>query len=1026
MNDDSKDVSADFNEERRKLLKEALALGVGAFLPANLACTTAKQSAQEMQTIGASASNPTWPVRPLMKPNLENSLDFKCLSKPVHETLIIDDMEKEGKWTASPVVRMEYTTDRAKAGTRSLRFRVNQRNEEYIKKSRQKNGSFTGNAVNFATEPDAALMYLELDPPQDWSRFNRISMWCYLHPTENPITCISLQFLCKGAAKGPMDPMPLHYIGDLKPGQWNHLTWEISEYQRDRVSKFYLFQPLSGVPRKGIDPTLIYDFDQLQLDRVDVEPVEGWTVSPGKVSFSHIGYQPAATKLAFSGDMAAKDFQLLDAVSGAVVATLPVKTVENKRGRFQVLDFSAFTKTGRYRLRCGSSLGEEFPIDENAWRSLIDKTLNTFYGFRCGFEVPGVHDACHLDLIISYNGEKRALGGGWHDAGNMMQSSQVTHLTIFSLLQLYDQLQQRRIEPELAGRVLEEARWGLEWSMKMRFGKGLRCTGTSCTYYTDSEIGTIDDIVQENVANEPSQNIVPTLVAVYAARLLKPTDPEYSARLLGVAEEDYEILIEAYPEPPADSSVNYRSSWREQIGYLTHTAVELYRATGRKRYADDAARLGRWLMQVQEQRFVDGIPITGYFYEDVKRTRIIHELYSGFGECVPYAFKALCEALPDHPDWIEWYAGLLMYSEFFCRQGIAASSPYDLIPNGVWRRGDVAGTVHADQFQMRFGQTNEENPLYPHEPNEDLIRSQRLKMFEDAVHLGEDYRLRVFPIWNNFVQHGATNGHLSQTAGLMAAAQARNQRDLAELAARQLQWVLGANPFSRSLVYGEGYDYWQNFSGALPNLVGSMPVGLNSYHNDSPAWPNNSAFLYKEQWVFSSCRMMLSLAHAGIPARISGSTTSGAIFLEKRTGKSVRVDRGTFDLNLAAGEYTITYGGMVRQMALVDGTSYQLELDPSRAIEMDLSSVSPAGGLVKVAAQVRGSGAHALELRAFNATVDQNQAKLDLGTKGSRTLEWNLRITDPEKPWVMVVIPDGRMADRRELFGTSRKLANII
>ena len=458
------------------------------------------------------------------------------------------------------------------------------------------------------------------------------------------------------------------------------------------------------------------------------------------------------------------------------------------------------------------------------------------------------------------------------------------------------------------------------------------------------------------------------------------------------------------------------------MAYLTHTAVELYRATGRQSYADDAIRLGRWLLQVQEQRFLDGIPITGYFYEDAKRTRIIHEFHNGFGECGLFAFKALCEALPDHPDWIEWYAALLINSEFYCRQGVAASSPYDVIPCAVWRRSDIDAPLAVDRHD--FGA--EPSPLYPTMPTPELIRTQMLKMFDDSTYLGENYRLRVFPLWHNNIQHGASVVHLSKTAGLMAAAQVRNRRDLAELAARQLQWVLGANPFSRSIIYGEGYDYWQNFTVSLPSIVGGMSLGMNSYHGDSPAWPNNALFPYKEQWIFSTCRVMLNLAHVGIPARVSGSAPSGATFLEKRTDKAVRVDRGNFDLNLAAGEYTITYGDMVKQTALVDGTSYQLDLDPRRAIEMDLSAASPAaGGLVKITAAVRGAGAHTIEVRTFNATVDQNQLKLDLGSKGKRTLDWTLRISDPEKPWVMVVIPDNRMADLRELFGTSQNLPKV-
>jgi len=1027
MNDDSKDVSVGFNEERRKLLKEALALSVGAFLPVNLACITAKQSVQGTQTIGASALDPTWPVRQLIPVNLEHSLDYKCLSKRVYETLLIDDMEKDGRWTASAAVKMGYTTERAKAGTRSLRFQTNQRNEEYIKKTRSENGSFTGSGVLQMGSPGpyTALMYLPLNPPQDWSRFNRISLWCYLHPTENPITSLSLQFLCDGAAAGPMDPIAAHYIGDLKPGEWNRLVWEISEYQRDRVSKFVLFQAISGNPKKRIDGTLIYDFDQLQLERVDVEPVEGWAVSPGKIAFSHIGYQPAAAKLAFAGDLSARDFQLLDAAGGAVIATFPVRTVENKRGRFQVLDFSAFTKPGQYRLRCGSSLGEEFKIDENAWRSPIDKTLNAFYGFRCGFAVPGVHDACHKDVLVSYKGEKRVVGGGWHDAANLTQGAGRTHLSVFALLQLYEQLQARGLEPELARRVLEEARWGLDWSLRMRFGKGLRCSSGRYSYYTDSEIGTIDDVLQENVGYDPFQNILGTLATGSAARVLKVSDPALSSKLLAAAEEDFASALETYPKPPSDSPPIYinQGSWRDQVGYLTLAAVELYRATGRRSYAEDAARLGRWLLQVQEQRFVDGIPIAGYFYEDAGRTRIVHEFHNGFEECGLLAFKALCEALPDHPDWVEWYAALLIYSEFFCRLGATASAPYDVIPSAVWRRSDIDAPLPLDRSGVALAA--EPNPIFPTDPTPEFVRSQMLKMFEDGAYLGENHRLRVFPLWHNHVQHGATTVHLGKTAGLMAAAQVRGFRDLAELAARQLQWGLGANPFSRSLMYGEGYDFWQNFTVSMPQLVGGLSLGFNSYRGDSPAWPNNAVFPYKEMWIFSNCRVILNLAHVGIPARLSGSAPSGATFRENRTGEEVRVDKSKFDVNLAAGEYTITYGGMVKNMSLVDGTSYQLELDPGRAIEMDLTAASPAGGTVAITGQVRGSGAHTLELRTFNAKLDQNQAKLDLGTNGKQTLQWNLRIADPEKPWVMVVIPDGRMADRRELFGTSRKNANL-
>jgi len=119
-----------------------------------------------------------------------------------------------------------------------LRFRTLLRNEEYIRASRAPNGSFTGAAVLFDGPPASASARLRFGSPQDWREFNRLSLWCYLHPTVNTANSLSLQFLCQGASAGPADPVSVHYIGDLRPGEWNHLVWEISEHQRDAVVEF--------------------------------------------------------------------------------------------------------------------------------------------------------------------------------------------------------------------------------------------------------------------------------------------------------------------------------------------------------------------------------------------------------------------------------------------------------------------------------------------------------------------------------------------------------------------------------------------------------------------------------------------------------------------------------------------------------------------------------------------------------------------------------------------------------------------
>jgi len=969
----------------------------------------------------APASIYRWPVRPLIKPNLANALESKAKSKPVRRTLVIDDMETDRGWTASNAVTMTYTNDRAKSGARSLRCGVEQRNEAYIRASRQPNGSFSGQGVLFDSQPFAAAIRLKLDPPQDWSNYNRVSLWCFLHPTATTVTSLSLGFTCQGATGGPSDPIAVHYIGDLISGDWNHLTWEISEYQRDKVVEFVLFEPVAGIPVRNAESTLIFDFDQFALEQVEVEPVGGWAVSLGKIAFSHIGYQPSAPKVAIAGDGPEGRFTLVDASDGAVAATFPAAAITTRRGRYRRLDFSAFAQPGRYRLRYGDTESGVFGIGDDAWRSLTDKTLNAVYGMRCGFATPGVHDACHLDVLVKHAGETRVVGGGWHDAANLSQNAGNTHLMIYALLQLHSQLAGRKADADLVARVREEALWGLEWSQRMRFGPGLRCNRAGFSYYTDNIVGTLDDVVQENVGVEAFQNTLAALASACGATNLAPYNRELAKALLVSAEEDYQAVVSTITAPPtaAQSIEINQASWRDQSGYLTLAAVELFRATGASQYADDAARFAKWLLDVQERRFVEDIPIAGYFYEDAARSRLVHEFHDSYEEGGLLALKGLCELLPDHPDWMDWYSGLLIHSEYFCQAGARASAPFNVVPAAVWRLADVSVAPPVDRMGVMLARNP--NPLFPTPPTPELIRAQTARMFEEGVELGPHHRLRVFPLWPDHIRHGASVVQLTKAAALSAAAQLRRGRDLAKLATTQLQWVVGANPLSRSIIFGEGYDYWQNFTVSMPNLVGGMPLGFNSYADDAPAWPNNAVFPYKEQWIFSNCRVVLNLASIGMPARVRGTARGGAVFREATSGRATVMRPGRFDVALPPGEYDIMFGRATRRVSLVDGAAYDLTLDEQRWLTLELTAAAD-GNEVSVTAKATGAGPHEIELRAFNANLAETRVKLDLGSGGEHTMSWRLPVRDPESPWILVAIPNGAHSDLVETFGVVREL----
>jgi hypothetical protein len=277
-------------------------------------------------------------------------------------------------------------------------------------------------------------------------------------------------------------------------------------------------------------------------------------------------------------------------------------------------------------------------------------------------------------------------------------------------------------------------------------------------------------------------------------------------------------------------------------------------------------------------------------------------------------------------------------------------------------------------------------------------------------------RLRVFPLWHNHVQHGGSVVQLARNAGLTAAAQLRGQRDLIELGARQLQWLLGANPFSRSLLYGVGYDYWQNFTVAMPNLVGGLSLGFNSYQDDAPAWGNNAVFPYKEMWIFASSRVALNLASIGLPARIRGHAAVPVELRERRTGARVTLRAGRFERRVPAGDYIATAGAVEWNLALMEGQLHELEFDPGTAVDMQLASRREQD-TVALELTLRGNGRHALELRLFNATASDLRRQVTLRQGVETKLVWSLRINDKDSPWVGVVIADGRTAVRQESFG---------
>ncbi len=317
--------------------------------------------------------------------------------------------------------------------------------------------------------------------------------------------------------------------------------------------------------------------------------------------------------------------------------------------------------------------------------------------------------------------------------------------------------------------------------------------------YTDGIVGTIDDVVKP-AQNNPWENFIASSVETLAYLVLKERNPDLARQCLKAAEEDWEAAVQLQPQwldsgevvltgdGIIDNRVPFFHRWFSGGMYLTLSwgivsSIHLYEATGRSDYAERAVKYGRLLMRCQQREFLDNIPLTGFFYTSPEKLAIVNHRHAAFEESPLLAFMALCRAFPDHADWIDWYGATTLHSEYFLKRGAQFTAPYAVLPNAVFRKADIMAVPDPE------------------------LQEAMLRQFKEGTRLTDEYHLRMFPIWSTKTHHGNTAVLLSQTLALVAASQIRNNLSLEDLAATQLQWVFGGNPFSQSLMYGEGYDY---------------------------------------------------------------------------------------------------------------------------------------------------------------------------------------------------------------------------
>jgi Glycosyl hydrolase family 9./N-terminal ig-like domain of cellulase. len=668
---------------------------------------------------------------------------------------------------------------------------------------------------------------------QDLSAYNRISFWAYVNAPGINSQLVAISLHNEGAH---IMPAPGRFDGthhaDITPGEWTQVIWEIPDIYRDQVSGFSIYTLLHGSPVYAAEQLSLY-IDDLRIEKVSPDKTRGFALPKGEMAYCHSGYLGDARKHALVQNCSAAEFSLLNEKAEAVY-TNKVQTT----GEFQLLDFSVFADEGTYTLRVGDIVSNPFVIGNDAFLSAAWKSVNFFLSERCGCDVPGIHTECHLDAFCRHpDGRTLPVHGGWHDAADMSQSIDKTADVVVAMLDLAQATQKK--QPLLSDRVLEEARWGLNWIMRTRFGDGYRYVSMVKSIWTKNMRGDKDDMTCD-AQNTAVHNYTAAYTCAYAADFFK-WDKVFSKWCLECAAEDF-FFAEEMLECSKDNSL-----LSERIALAVSAGAMLYRVTGEERFLDAAAMRAQQLAQCQqlERRNDFSIPLHGFFYEDREKSRPIGFYHRSYEHFFVKGFLLLLKNAPNHADAPLWKKCVDAYKDYICETA-HAMAPYDILPAGVYEIDNVD-----------YSKISHEGPRNQGAPTLEEYNAQ----VRAGIPLNEMWYLRRFPVAYQF--RGFHTTLLSKAKNVFELARYENNRELYDLAVRQLEYVLGFNPFACSTMYGEGYDYPLLYGGLLGRQMGAVPVGFQTFENDDePYMPMQNNCTYKEVWVCSTARVMWSIAYA--------------------------------------------------------------------------------------------------------------------------------------------------------------------
>lgn len=216
--------------------------------------------------------------------------------------------------------------------------------------------------------------------------------------------------------------------------------------------------------------------------------------SPDAFRVNQLGYLSDDVKAAvlMVADTTSADYSVVDIINldnglstmkpDSIVRTQPWDPMQ---ACFRIY-FSSITAPGHYQLKSGGLTSPIFRIGDDVYAGANEIPLRYMRQQRCGNNTAlGKH--CHQNdglLVLSGNrdGEHFDVTGGWHDASDYLQYLTTSANAVYQMLWAYRETPDAWADlvdfdgnpnPNGVPDILDEARWGLQWMIKMNPEKGL-------------------------------------------------------------------------------------------------------------------------------------------------------------------------------------------------------------------------------------------------------------------------------------------------------------------------------------------------------------------------------------------------------------------------------------------------------------------------------------------------------------------------------------------------------------------------